>query len=143
MKGILLAMFAGILFACYQFSIKLSATHIQEMVGAVVLQAVALVVGLFLFMIVKDSETAIVYTKEGIRFAVIAGIFVSLAEIVSFYAFAQTISPSVGITLIVGINILVGLCLDYFWFKSDLSSYQILGILLILIGVIMISWKKG
>lgn len=143
MKGILLAMLAGFLFACYQFAVKLSAPHIQEIFGAVILQGVALAVGLTLFMVVRDAETAMVYTKEGIRFAVIAGIFVSLAEIAAFYAFAQNISPSIGITLIVGINILIGLCLDYFWFKSDMSWSQLLGILMILIGVVLISWKKG
>lgn len=143
MKGIFLAILAGILFACYQFAVKLSANHIQELFGAVILQAVAVLVGILLFLVTRDSETAIVYTPEGIRFAIIAGIFVSLAEIAVFYAFSHAISPSVGITLIVGMNILVGLGLDYFWFKSDLSGYQLLGILLILIGVIMISWKTN
>jgi len=142
MKGILLAMFAGVLFACYQFAIKLSATHIQEIFGAVILQGVAVVVGLFLFLIVRDAETTLVYTKEGIRFAIIAGIFVSLAEIATFYAFAQDIRPSVGITLIVGFNILIGLCLDYFWIKSDLSWSQLLGILLVLIcGMTSFCWQ--
>jgi len=143
MKGILLAMLAGVLFACYQLAIKLSATHIQELFGAVILQAVAVVVGLFLFLVVRDSETTMVYTREGIRFAIIAGIFVSLAEIATFYALAQDISPSIGITLIVGFNILIGLCLDYFWLKSDLSWVQLLGILLVLLGVVLISWEKG
>lgn len=143
MKGILLAMLAGILFACYQFAVKLSATHIQELFGAVILQAVAVIVGVCLFLVVRDSDTTMVYTQEGIRFAVIAGIFVSLAEIAAFYAFSQDISPSVGITLIVGVNILVGLGLDYFWLKSELSWAQLLGIAMILIGVILISWKKG
>lgn len=142
MKGIILAMLAGTLFACYQLAVKLSATHIQEMLGAVILQAVAVVVGVLLFFTFRHSETGIVYTEEGIKFAVIAGIFVSLAEIAAFYALAQDISPSVGITLIVGINILVGLGLDYFWFKSALSVSQLLGIALVLIGVILISWKK-
>jgi len=143
MKGILLAMFAGVLFACYQFAIKLSAPHIQEILGAVILQGVAVIVGMFLFFIVRDAETTLVYTKEGLRFAIIAGIFVGLAEVATFYAFAQDISPSIGITLIVGFNVLIGLCLDYFWLKSDLSWSQLLGILLVLSGVVLISWEKG
>ncbi|GEM_PF-4965950 len=142
MKGILLAIIAGALFACYQLAVKLSATHIQEMLGAVVLQAVAVVVGVFIFLILKDGQEPLVYTSTGLKFAIIAGIFVSLAEIVAFYAFSQAIPASVGITLIVGVNILVGLGLDYFWFKSNLSYTQLLGILLILAGVILISWKR-
>lgn len=143
MKGILLAMLAGTLFACYQLAVKLSATHIQEMLGAVILQAVAVVVGILIFLILKDGHEPLVYTSTGLKFAIIAGIFVSLAEIAAFYAFSQAISPSVGITIIVGVNILVGLALDYFWLKSNLSPTQLLGILLILAGVILISWKKG
>ena len=143
MKGILMAILAGILFACYQLSVKLSANHIQEMLGAVLLQAVAVVVGLLFFGVYRITEAEIMYTPTGIKFAVLAGIFVSLAEIAAFYTFAQNISPSVGITLIVGVNILVGLGLDYFWFKSNLSTTQLLGIAFILLGVILISWKEG
>jgi len=141
MKGILLAMLAGILFASYQFAVKLSAEHISEILGVVILQVSALILGLLLFFMVKEPETAIAYTREGVKFAIIAGIFVSLAEIAAFYAFSQDISPSVGITLIVGVNILFGLGLDFFWFKSDLSVYQLMGIVMVFIGVILISWK--
>ncbi len=142
MKGIILAMLAGTLFACYQLAVKLSAHHIQEMLGAVILQAVAVVVGLGIFLVIRDGEP-LVYTTTGLKFAMLAGLFVSLAEIVAFYTFSQAISPSVGITIIVGMNILVGLGLDYFWFKSELTASQMLGILLVLVGVILISWKKG
>ena len=142
MKGIGLAILAGILFACYQLAVKLSAGHIQELLGAVVLQAVAVVVGILIFLTFKDGSEQLVYTSTGLKFAIIAGILVSLAEIIAFYAFAQDISPSVGITLIVGVNILVGLGLDYFWFKSDLSFSQLLGIVLVLVGVILISWRQ-
>jgi len=143
MKGIVLAVIAGTLFACYQFAIKLSANHIQEMLGAVILQTVAVVVGVCIFLILRGGQAPLVYTTIGLKFAIIAGLFVSLAEIMTFYTFSQDISPSVGIALIVGINVLVGLGLDYFWFKSDLSAAQLIGILLILAGVILISWKKG
>lgn len=143
MKGILLAMLAGTLFACYQLAVKLSAEHIQEMLGAVILQAVAVLVGVLLFFVLKDGSADLIYTSTGVKFAIFAGFFVSLAEIAAFYTFSQDISPSVGITLIVGVNILVGLGLDYFWFKSNLSTTQLLGILFVLAGVILISWKKG
>jgi len=142
MKGILLALFAGLLFAGYQFSIKLSADHIQELFGAVILQAVALILGIGAFFLFREVETSMEFTNQGIQFAVLAGIFVGLAEIVSFYVFSTNISPSVGITLIVGVNILTGILLDYFWLKSDLSSIQIVGIFLVLIGVVFICWKQ-
>lgn len=143
MKGIILAILAGTLFACYQLAVKLSANHIQELLGAVILQTVAVVVGVFIFLTFREGNGDLVYTSTGLKFAIIAGVFVSLAEIIAFYAFAQDISPSIGITLIVGVNILVGLGLDYFWFKSDLSLSQLLGIVLVFVGVILISWKKG
>lgn len=143
MKGIGLAMLAGALFACYQFAVKLSAEHIQELLGAVILQAVAVVVGVFFFWVYREPDVVITYTSNGFKFAIFAGIFVSLAEIVAFYTFSQDISPSVGITLIVGTNILIGLALDYFWLKSTLSSAQLLGILFVLIGIILISWKSN
>ncbi len=143
MKGIFLALLAGTLFACYQFAVKLSAEDIQELLGAVILQTVAVLVGGFFFFIFKGENLDLSYTPTGMKFAIFAGIFVSLAEIVAFYTFSQDISPSIGITLIVGMNILVGLGLDYFWFKSNLSSTQLLGILFVLLGVILISWKRG
>jgi len=143
MKGMLLAILAGTLFACYQLAVKLSADHIQELLGAVVLQAVAVILGALIFLTFRDGNEPLIYTSAGLKFAIIAGIFVSLAEIIAFYAFAQDIAPSVGITLVVGVNILVGLGLDYFWFKSDLGFSQLLGIVLVLVGVILISWRQG
>ena len=69
-------------------------------------------------------------------------LLVQYLQIVSFYVFSTNISPSVGITLIVGVNIMAGILLDYFWLKSDLSITQIIGIALVLIGVLLICWKK-
>jgi len=142
MKGILLALLAGLLFAGYQFAIKLSANHIQELLGAVILQAVALLLGIIAFFLFRETHLSIEMSSKGLQFAIIAGIFVGLAEIVSFYVFATNISPSVGITLIVGVNILAGVLLDYFWLKSDLSATQMVGIVFVLLGVIFICWKR-
>jgi len=122
MKGIMLAIVAGALFACYQLAVKLSANHIQEMLGAVILQVVAMVVGICIFLIWKAGAEPLVYTTTGLKYVMLAGLFVSLAELMTFYAFSQDISPSVGIKVIIGVNILVGLGLDYFWFKNGKFS---------------------
>lgn len=143
MKGILFAIMAGCLFAGYQIFIKLSAQTINGFLGAMVLQGIAFLIGILFFLTFQPARSVLNLSIPGAYFVILAGIFVGLAEIISFYAFATNISPSMGITIIVGVNILMGILVDYFFFKSDLDLVQWIGILLIFIGVLLISWKQS
>lgn len=143
MHWLTLLIITAIFFGLYNFFIKLSSGHIHEILGAVILQVVAVVLGGLALLFLKLMKTTMLEIScKGIWFAVWAGIFVGLAEITSFYAFSKGIAASVAIPVIVGGTLLVGALLGIFILKETLAWPQYLGIFFILAGVILLASKQ-
>jgi transporter family protein len=81
-------------------------------------------------------------SSRGITFAVLAGLSVGLAEITAFYGFSKGVSASVGIPIMVGGTVLVGVILGLLVLREQLSPLQGLGVLLLLAGIVLVSWTK-
>ncbi len=132
---LLAALFLGL----YNFFIKLSAGHIHEIAGAVILQVVAFLVGGAALIWLKLTGASLEVSSRGILFAVLAGISVGLAEITAFYGFSKGVSASVGIPIMVGGTVLVGVILGLLVLREQLSPLQGLGVLLLLAGIVLVS----
>lgn len=135
MPWIILVVLTALFFGLYNFFIKVSAGQIHQILGAVILQAVALLLGAIALLFLKWKGVAIDFSIKGIKYAVWAGIFVGLAEITSFYVFSKGINASVGIPVIVGGTVLVGTLLGIVFLKESVSWIQLAGIACILAGV--------
>ncbi len=142
MKGILLAILAGILFGLYNYAIKLSANQIHQILGAVVLQAIALFLGIVALFYLKINGTTLEWQGNGLKYAIIAGLLVGMAEIVSFYVYSTGIKASVGITIIIGITVLTGMLAGLLLSKETLNTRQIVGAVLLITGILLLS-KEG
>lgn len=132
---LLAALFLGL----YNFFIKLSAGHIHEIAGAVILQVVAFLVGGAALVWLKLKAVPLEISSRGIAFAVLAGLSVGLAEITAFYAFSRGISASVGIPVMVGGTVLVGVVLGLLVLREQLTLLQGLGVVLLLAGIVLVS----
>lgn len=132
---LLAALFLGL----YNFFIKLSAGHIHEIAGAVILQVVAFLVGGAALVWLKLTGAPLEMSSRGILYAVLAGVAVGLAEITAFYGFSKGISASVGIPIMVGGTVLVGVVLGLLVLREQLSPLQGLGVLLLLAGIVLVS----
>ncbi len=130
---LLAALFLGL----YNFFIKLSAGHIHQIAGAVILQVVAFLVGGVVLVWLKLRNTPLELSSRGVTFAVLAGVAVGLAEITAFYGFSKGVSASVGIPIMVGGTVLVGVVLGMVVLREQLSVWQGLGVLLILVGIVL------
>lgn len=135
MHWLALLILTAILFGLYNFFIKVSAGHVHEILGAVILQIVAMLLGGVALLFLKVKGATLDFSPKGIGFAVLAGLAVGLAEITSFYAFSKGIAASVAIPVIVGGTIVVGVMLGVFFLKESLTLLQYSAILLILIGI--------
>jgi transporter family protein len=135
MPWLIIVILTAVFFGLYNFFIKLSAGHIHQILGAVLLQAVALLLGSIALLYLKWRGIPFDASSKGVLFAVLAGVFVGLAEITSFYVFSKGINASVGIPIIVGGTVLVGTLLGIVFLKESLSLLQYVGIALILAGV--------
>jgi transporter family protein len=85
----------------------------------------------------KLRGTPLEVSARGVTFAVLAGVAVGLAEITAFYGFSKGVSASVGIPVMVGGTVLVGVLLGLVVLREQLTLWQGLGVLLILVGIVL------
>ena len=142
MQWLVPILLAAVCFGSYNFLIKLSAGHIHEILGAAVLQGVALGLGATALLFLKTRGIPLASSPKGMGYAVAAGVFVGLAEILSFYAFSKGLPATVGIPILVGGTVLTGGLLGLLVLKETLSPLQYLAVALILTGVIILAWKQ-
>eukprot|EP00980_Cylindrotheca_fusiformis_P006797 scaffold1421_cov62-Cylindrotheca_fusiformis.AAC.3 len=84
LKWIWIALACAICYALYNISIKKGSASINPILGGVILQFVAALLGSLLLGIMMCRGNAIYYDKKGIVWSVGAGLWVGTAEIVSF-----------------------------------------------------------
>ena len=78
------------------------------------------------------------WNAEGLRFAIAAGAFVGLAEIISFHLFSHGMKASVGIPIIIGLTIFTSVTLGILFSEESLNLMHVFGIVLIAGGVIIL-----
>ena len=135
MNWILLAVLTAFCFGLYNFFIKVASGSIHQILGAVILQIIAAVVGGGLLIYLKWIGQSFAVTDRGIAYSVLAGVAVGLAEILTFVVFSKNIPASVGTPIIIGGSVIVTALLGWFFLKESLTGIQILAILLIVSGV--------
>ena len=75
----------AVMFGLYNVFIKLSADHIQAVLGAVILQFVAAFLGLGLLIYFKFADNITLHiTPRGVALAVLAGVAIGVVEILTF-----------------------------------------------------------
>lgn len=139
MNWILLPLLAAVFFGTYNIFLKVSSQHINEILGLIILQAVALLVGLFLFILVKFSGQSIEITNKGFIYAALAGLFVGLAELTSFYVFSRGTMANVGIPIVIGGSVLIATLLSVFFLKEGITYAHYLGILFVILGIFLLA----
>ncbi len=76
MNWILLAILTAFLYGAYNFFIKVSSSHINQIVGAVILQVVAALVGSVILIILKLTNAPLEISSKGVGYAIVAGVMV-------------------------------------------------------------------
>lgn len=142
MNWIFIAILSAFFYGSYNFFIKLSSNHINQIVGAVILQIVAAIIGSVILIYLWLSKAPLSITQKGVGFAVAAGAAVGLAEITTFILFSKGISASVGIPIIIGGSVLVGVVLGLIFAKESLGLIHIIGLVLILAGIVIMTYKS-
>lgn len=121
--------------------IKISSGHINQVVGAVILQLVAALVGGTVLLLLKLSNSPLPASSKGIWFAVLAGAAIGIAEIGSFFLFSKGVPVSVGMPIIVGGSIVATTLLGVLFLKESISILHLIAIALTIIGVGILSAK--
>ena len=130
-----LALLTALCLALYNFFIKLAANQLPAAVGAVVLQLVAAGLGAAWLLRLKLQGQPLPVSGRGLGLAVLAGLGVGLAEILTFVVFQRGVPASVGTPVIVGGSVLLTALLGLGLLREALSWPQVGGLLLIVAGI--------
>ena len=132
---------AALMFGLYNVFIKLSSSHIEAVLGAVVLQFVAALVGLSLLLYMKATGTVIYSSGKGLSLAVAAGVAIGLVEILTFVIYGRGLAVAVGNPLIIGGSLLVTTGAGVLFMREHISLTQLIAIGLIAGGVALMAWS--
>ncbi|MBU6121848.1 EamA family transporter [Hymenobacter siberiensis] len=139
MNWLPLALLTALCLALYNFFIKLAADHVSPAVGAVVLQLVAAALGAAWLLKLKLQGQPLVVSGKGLAWAVLAGLGVGLAEILTFVVFQRGVNSSVGTPVIVGGSVLLTAILGLVVLREALTLPQAGGLLLIVAGIALLA----
>ncbi len=132
---------AAVSFGLYNVFIKLSASHIDAVLGAVVLQFVAAFIGLALLLYLRRSADApLEFSTQGLSLAALAGVAIGLVEILTFFIYSRGIPVAVGNPLIIGGSLLVTTGVGVMLLRESMSPLQLAAIGLIALGVGVLAW---
>lgn len=141
MNWIILVIMTAIFYGAYNVLIKISSGHINQVLGAVILQIVATLLGSCILLFLKISNHPIQVTSKGLWYAIFAGVAVGLAEVASFYAFSKGVPISVGLPIITGGSVLFGAAIGFLFLNESFSLVHFFAIFLIVVGTIILSVK--
>lgn len=135
---------AAIMFGLYNVFIKLSADHIQAVLGAVILQFVAAGLGLVLLLVLKSTQGLSLHANaRGIWMAIAAGIAIGLVEILTFFIYGRGVPVAVGNPLIIGGSVVVTTGLGVWWLRESLTLVPLVAILMVAGGIMLLAWDAA
>mmetsp|Transcript_10060 Transcript_10060/g.14944 ORF Transcript_10060/g.14944 Transcript_10060/m.14944 type:complete len:238 (-) Transcript_10060:421-1134(-) len=135
------ALCCAMAYALYNIFIKKGSSHINPVLGGVILQIVAAILGVCLmtFLMIKEGGSeVIVFDSEGIQWAVLAGLSVGVAEIVSFFVSSLGVQAMQSIPIIIGGSVLFGTVIGAVALGEDLSMRGWFGVILISVGISLV-----
>lgn len=135
---------AAVMFGLYNVFIKLSADHIQAVLGAVILQFVAAVLGLVLLLVLKGTQGLSLYANpRGIWLAIAAGVAIGVVEILTFFIYGRGVPVAVGNPLIIGGSVVVTTALGVWWLRESLTLIPLVAILMVAGGILLLAWDAA
>ena len=135
------ALLCAMSYALYNIFIKKGSASIHPILGGVILQFVAAIIGLVLLLILTygPSDEQMFYDNSGIYYSVLAGISVGAAEIISFTVSGMGVPATQSIPIIIGGSVFFGTLLGKIFLGEMLSLTGWLGVLLIAVGIVLVA----
>lgn len=143
------ALACALAYALYNIFIKKGSASINPILGGVILQFVAALLGCILLggIIYFNSgldegglkkEEVLFWDWSGIRFAIFAGVAVGAAEMISFCVSGMGVQAMQSIPVIIGGSVLFGTVLGWACLGESLSARGWSGVILIAVGISLV-----
>jgi transporter family protein len=129
-----------------QIFIKKGSASIHPILGGVILQFVAALLGTILLgslMLGADKSFELHYDRNGLAWSVAAGLAVGLAEMLSFCVSGLGVPATQSIPIIIGGSVMFGAVLGLIVLGEKLMLQGWSGIALLVIGVVFVALDPG
>lgn len=138
MSPIYLAILAAVSFGLWTVFHKIAAPHINQIFGAVIVSAVAVIVGL-LVLAPRFKSTELFNDWRGIFFVMLAGITAFFIDYLALSAYSKGLPVSVGAPVIIGGSIALASVIGFFMGES-VNLTKILALILIISGSTILAY---
>jgi transporter family protein len=140
------ALVCALLFALYNICIKKASASIDPMLGGALLQIVAALLGTLILVgkrAASQSTGSIPTRAHGIKWAILAGLAVGCAELLSFTISSMGVQAMQSIPIVIGGSVLFGTVLGRVWLKEVLTVKGWCGVVLIAAGIALVGMDPG
>jgi bacterial/archaeal transporter family protein len=132
------ALICATCYALYNIFIKLGSASIHPILGGVILQFVAAILGSFMLLLIMWRDGGaddLHYDADGIKWAVCAGVAVGAAEILSFTVSGLGVPATQSIPIVIGGSVGIGCILGLVLLHETLGRQGWIGVAMIILGV--------
>ena len=139
------ALLCAMAYALYNVFIKKGADTMNPVLGGVILQIVAMILGSsFLGILLRSGFYDILrYDMKGILWACLAGFSVGTAEILSFYVSSLGVPVSISTSTVVGGSVVLGSMIGWIALGDIITFGSGFGVLFVLCGVVSVAMDAG
>src|SRR5688572_21009806 len=124
MSWLPLALTTAATLALYNFFIKLGSSRIDEVLGALVLQTMATLLGGGFALSLWLTGRPLPWSGRGLVYASLAGLAVGLAEILTFVVFSRGAPVSLGTPILMGGSVVLTALLGLVFLREPLGWAQ-------------------
>lgn len=141
------ALLCALAYALYNVFIKKGSDSIHPVMGGVILQIVAALLGTLLLALIAwndgGMEELLDFDSSGIFWSILAGCAVGVAEMLSFFVMGMGVQAMQAVPIIIGGSVMFGTVLGYLWLHEVLSYQGWSGVLLLVLGITMVATDPG
>mmetsp|Transcript_25590 Transcript_25590/g.38776 ORF Transcript_25590/g.38776 Transcript_25590/m.38776 type:complete len:392 (+) Transcript_25590:155-1330(+) len=143
---ILPALTCAAAYAFYNIFIKKGSNSIHPILGCVILQFVAALLGsalMGIIMLTKGVQSVIQYDAKGLKWAICAGLAVGTAEMLSFVVNGMGVDATQSIPVTIGGSVMFGAVLGMALLNEVLMLHGWIGVSMLIIGIGMVATDPG
>lgn len=141
MNWLVLASLTALGFGIYNFFLKIAADKINPILATAVLTlASAVFAGLAILTLRTIGFLPdIHWTKDGLKFAILAGLSAGIADILFFFLFSKGFPLNIGLPFVFTLTVVIAVLLSTIFLHESLTPIRLIGITIALIGVFILS----
>jgi len=138
MSPYIIIILAAIAFGLWTVFHQIASTSINQVLGAVIVSATAVVIGLVTLLVQQVKFSELTVSTKGVTFLVLAGVMAFALDILALKAYAKGIPITVGAPILIGGSIVVASVIGVLMGES-VSVVKITGLILVVGGAIILS----